>query len=114
MASCELATLAQEHLDVKVVVVNNGYLGMVRQWQELFFERRYSFTQLSCPDLTMLARAHGIAGWRADTVTTAETALRLALRHSGPALVDLRVLAEDNVYPMIAPGRPIGDMIVRP
>jgi acetolactate synthase-1/2/3 large subunit len=114
MAGCELATLAQEQLDVKVVVINNGYLGMVRQWQELFFESRYSFTRLSCPELTTLAEAHGIAGWRADTVANAETSLELARRHRGPALVDLRVLAEDNVYPMIAPGRPIGDMIVRP
>jgi acetolactate synthase I/II/III large subunit len=114
MASCELATLAQEDLDVNVVVVNNGYLGMVRQWQELFFESRYSFTRLSCPDLVRLAGAHGIAGHRADTVTGAEAALTAAREHRGPVLVDLRVLAEDNVYPMIAPGRPIGEMIVRP
>jgi acetolactate synthase I/II/III large subunit len=114
MASCELATLAQEDLDVNVLVVNNGYLGMVRQWQELFFEHRYSFTRLSCPDLVRLAEAHGIRGLRAETVRGAEAALIAARDHRGPVLVDLRVLAEDNVYPMIAPGRPIGEMIVRP
>jgi acetolactate synthase-1/2/3 large subunit len=114
MSSCELATLAQEQLDLTVVVVNNGYLGMVRQWQELFFNRRYSFTRLTGPDLLQLAAAYGILGLRAETAAQADTALRQAQAHAGPCLVDLRVLAEDNVYPMIAPGRPLGEMLVRP
>jgi acetolactate synthase-1/2/3 large subunit len=114
MSSCELATLAQEQLDIKIVVINNGYLGMVRQWQELFFEQRYSFTRLSGPDLVRLAAAYGVNGLRGDSVAGATQALEVARHQQGPVLIDLQVLAEDNVYPMLAPGKPIGEMLVRP
>jgi acetolactate synthase-1/2/3 large subunit len=113
MASPELATLAQEGLAVRCVVLNNGYLGMVRQWQELFFEKRYSHTQLSGPDFVALAAAHGVAGMRADDVASAGAALSEASTRPGPVLVDCRILADDNVYPMIAPGRAIDEMITR-
>jgi acetolactate synthase-1/2/3 large subunit len=113
MASAELATLQQEDLDIKVLVINNGYLGMVRQWQELFFERRYSFTRLSGPNLCRLAEAHGMAAFRATDIDNARRTLVDAKHLRGPVLVDLQVLAEDNVYPMIAPGKPISEMIVK-
>ena len=114
MASPELATLAAEAIEIKVVIINNGYLGMVRQWQELFFDSRYSFTRISGPDFARLAEAHGLAGFRADNLASAARALDNAKRLKAPAVIDLRVLAEDNVYPMISPGKPIGDMLVRP
>ncbi|MHB8507370.1 MAG: biosynthetic-type acetolactate synthase large subunit [Candidatus Dormibacteria bacterium] len=114
MASPELATLAAEAIGVKVVIINNGYLGMVRQWQELFFEGRYSFTKISGPDFSRLAEAHGLAAFRASDVTCAERVLDEAKRLVGAAVVDLRVLAEDCVYPMITPGKRIGEMLVRP
>jgi acetolactate synthase-1/2/3 large subunit len=95
------------------VVLNNGYLGMVRQWQELFFEKRYSHTQLSGPDFVALAAAHRVAGMRADDVASAGAALSEASTRPGPVLVDCRILADDNVYPMIAPGRAIDEMITR-
>lgn len=114
MVSPELATLVAEQIAVKVVIVNNGYLGMVRQWQELFFESRYSHTRISGPDFARLAEAHRMAAFRAEDAKTAARALDHAKRLPGPALVDLRVVAEDNVYPMIAPGKAIGEMLVRP
>ncbi len=113
MASPELATLAQEDLAVRCLVLNNGYLGMVRQWQELFFDKRYSHTQLSGPDFVALAAAHGVAGLHASDVESARVALTEANEVPGPVLVDCRILADDNVYPMIAPGRAIDEMITR-
>jgi acetolactate synthase-1/2/3 large subunit len=110
----ELATVVQEQLPIKIAVLNNGYLGMVRQWQQLFFESRYSGTPLLGPDFAKVADAYGIASLtvreKADVVPSIEKALAI----KGPALIDFRVEQEENVYPMVAPGAPVHDMIRRP
>lgn len=112
MTACELATIRQEGLgNVKIAVVNNGYLGMVRQWQQLFESRRYSETPLSGPDVAMLAAAHGIRGITVEHADDAESALRDAWAHDGPVLIDFRVEREANVFPMVPAGRAIHDML---
>jgi acetolactate synthase-1/2/3 large subunit len=112
MTACELATIRQEGLtNVKVAVVNNGYLGMVRQWQQLFEGRRYSETPLSGPDFAMLAQAHGWHGITVENAECAEDAIRAAWMHDGPVLIDFRVEREANVFPMVPAGRAIHDMV---
>jgi acetolactate synthase-1/2/3 large subunit len=114
MTQCELATLRQEGLDVKVAVINNGYLGMVRQWQEFFYDRRYAATPLLSPDFVALAQAYGITGHR---VTRRDEVLPTvgAVRGSGrPAVIDFRVEQEEAVYPMVPSGSDLHAMIRRP
>jgi acetolactate synthase-1/2/3 large subunit len=108
----ELAILVEYNLPVKVVVLNNHALGMVRQWQELFYQGRYSHSLLPRqPDYLKLAEAYGIPGLRADDEATAEQVLAEAMRTDGPVLVECRVTAEENVYPMVAPGKGLHEMI---
>jgi acetolactate synthase I/II/III large subunit len=108
----ELATCATEGIDVKVVIMNNGYLGMVRQWQELFWEKRYSHVELSVwPDFVKLAEAHGGSGVRLTDKTTLVDDLRTALATPGLVVVDVAVTREENVYPMIVPGHAARDMV---
>jgi acetolactate synthase I/II/III large subunit len=108
----ELATCTQNDIDIKVFIMNNGYLGMVRQWQELFWDRRYSqVDQGQWPDFVKLADAYGATGVRLDDKTTLVEGMREALATPGPVLVDVRVTAEENVYPMIAPGQAARDMV---
>jgi acetolactate synthase-1/2/3 large subunit len=108
----ELATCAQEGIAVKVFIMNNGYLGMVRQWQELFWDRRYSQVGMGAfPDFVKLAEAYGATGLRFTDKTTLVDDMRAALATDGPVLVDVRVTPEENVYPMIAPGQPARDMV---
>jgi acetolactate synthase-1/2/3 large subunit len=108
----ELATCAQEGIDVKVVIMNNGYLGMVRQWQELFWDKRYSQVDMGVyPDFVKLAEAHGGTGIRLTDKTTLVENLREALATPGLVVVDVRVTREENVYPMIAPGQAARDMV---
>ena len=108
----ELATCAQEGIDIKVVISNNGYLGMVRQWQELFWDRRYSQVDMGqYPDFVKLADAYGATGLRLTDKTTLVSDLKEAIATPGPVLVDVRVTAEENVYPMIAPGQAARDMV---
>ncbi|MDH5491411.1 MAG: thiamine pyrophosphate-dependent enzyme, partial [Myxococcales bacterium] len=114
MTACELSTAAQEQLDVKIAIVNNGFLGMVRQWQELFFERRYVATPIGSPDFVMLAAAHGIPGRRVERREALEDAVREAERTPGPFLLELRVEPEDAVYPMVPSGADLHEMIRRP
>ncbi len=113
MNSQELATASINKLPVKVVVLNNGYLGMVRQWQELFYERRYSSSTLpqDCPDFVKLAEAYGAFGVRATTPAELDAALIAAFEYDGPAVVDVRVEREENVFPMVAPGCSIDEML---
>jgi acetolactate synthase-1/2/3 large subunit len=113
MNSQELATAAINKLPVKVVILNNGYLGMVRQWQELFYDHRYSSSTLpqDCPDFVKLAEAYGALGVRATTPAELDDALRRAFDHDGPAIVDVRVEREENVFPMVAPGGSIDEML---
>jgi len=108
----ELATCAQESIGVKVFIMNNGYLGMVRQWQELFWEGRYSQVDMgSYPDFVKLAEAYGATGIRLTDKTTLVEDMRTALATPGPVMVDVRVSREENVYPMIAAGHAARDMV---
>jgi acetolactate synthase-1/2/3 large subunit len=108
----ELATVAENRIPVKILILNNGYLGMVRQWQELFWENRYSHVDMGqTPDFVKLAEAYGIAGLRLEDKSTLVDDLRGAIATEGPVLVDIRVTREENVYPMIAPGAPARDMV---
>jgi len=107
----ELATAAQYNIAVKIVLLNNGYLGMVRQWQELFYEKRYSHTDMTyAPDFVKLAEAFGIVGLRATKPTDVETILKQGLSVNKPVLMDFRVSREECVYPMVHPGESISQM----
>ncbi|MDD1728741.1 MAG: biosynthetic-type acetolactate synthase large subunit [Methanospirillum sp.] len=108
----ELGTIAQYNIPVKIVILNNRFLGMVRQWQELFYEHRYSYTELPEVQFAKIAQAYGIG---AETVTApneVEPALKRALDHKGPYLLDIRVEREENVFPMVPAGAAISEMIV--
>ena len=114
MTNQELATIAQEGIaNVKIAIVNNGYLGMVRQWQELFEGRRYSGTPLSSPSFARLAEAYGIRGITVDDRSDLEAAFDDACAHDGPVVLDLRVEREANVFPIVPQGRSIDDMLVQ-
>ncbi len=107
----ELATAAQYNIAVKVVLLNNGYLGMVRQWQELFYEKRYSQTDMTyAPDFVRLAEAFGVVGLRATKPGEVEEVLRQGLAVHKPVLMDFRVSREECVYPMVHPGESISQM----
>jgi acetolactate synthase-1/2/3 large subunit len=110
----ELATIVQEKLPIKIAVLNNGYLGMVRQWQQLFFEGRYSGTPLLGPDFAKVAEAYGITGFKVQEKEKVVPAIEQALAFDGPVLIDFKVEQEENVYPMVAPGAPVNEMIRRP
>jgi acetolactate synthase-1/2/3 large subunit len=108
----ELATCSQEGIAIKVFIMNNGYLGMVRQWQELFWDKRYSQVDMgSYPDFVKLAEAYGATGMRLTDKTTLVEGMREALATEGPVLCDVRVTAEENVYPMIPAGQAARDMV---
>jgi acetolactate synthase-1/2/3 large subunit len=110
----ELATAVQYKLPVKVCIINNQYLGMVRQWQELFWECRYSNTCMEHqPDFVKLAEAYGAEGYRADRPEDLEEVLRVAFATDSPAVIDIRVKRDANVYPMIPAGGTIHDMMER-
>ena len=104
MNMAEIATMIQEGLVVKLAIFNNGYLGMVRQWQQFFHGGRYASTPIWSPDYVKLAAAYGIPGWRITTAGEIEDALRQANQTPGPALVELVIEQEANVFPMIVPG----------
>lgn len=107
----ELATAAQYNLAVKIVLLNNGFLGMVRQWQELFYEKRYSFTDMThAPDFVKLAEAYGIVGLRATKPQEVEAVLKEGLSVNKPVLMDFQVSREECVYPMVRPGESISEM----
>ena len=114
MTAAELSTIQQEKLPVKIAIINNGFLGMVRQWQEMFFEGRYVSTPMLSPDFVKLADAHGMDAFRATTLEEAADAIAKARAIDGPALIDFRVVQEDSVYPMVATGKDLDDMIRRP
>jgi len=114
MTMQELATVVQEGLPLRIVVLNNGFLGMVRQWQELFYEKRYAATRLGGPDLIVLARAYGIPARSAARPEELDRALAWADAEDGPALLELRVREEENVYPMVPAGAAIDELIGAP
>jgi acetolactate synthase I/II/III large subunit len=114
MTMPELATLVQENLKVNIAIINNGYLGMVRQWQEFFYERNYAATPLLSPDFAKLAGAFGIKGETVTQRSQVVPVVEAARKHKGPVLIDFRVEQEDTVYPMVAAGSSLNDMIRRP
>ena len=108
----ELATCAQEGIAIKVFIMNNGYLGMVRQWQELFWDKRYSSVDMGqWPDFVKLAEAYGATGLRFEDKNTLVSDMKEALAMDGPVLVDVRVTREENTYPMIPAGQPARNMV---
>jgi acetolactate synthase I/II/III large subunit len=114
MTACELSTCAQEGVKINIAVINNGFLGMVRQWQELFYDRRYAATPMLSPDFCKLAEAHGLHGLRCSERGAVRDTIEAARSRTGTVVVDFRVAAEENVYPMVPSGGDIGSMIRRP
>ena len=114
MTMPELATAAQEGLDLNIAVINNGYLGMVRQWQEFFYDRRYSATPLLSPDFAKLAEAFGLLGLTARSRDQVAPAIREARQRRGTALINFMVEQEDSVFPMVPSGAALHQMIRRP
>jgi acetolactate synthase I/II/III large subunit len=107
----ELATLVEERINVKIAIINNGYLGMVRQWQDLFYEKNYVGVKLYQPDFVKLCEAYGIPARHVDKSRDVGAAVDWALGTPGPVLVDFEVQSEENVFPMIPPGLGLGDMV---
>ncbi len=114
MTAAELSTAAQENVKVNVAVINNGYLGMVRQWQEFFYERRYAATPMRSPDFVKLAEAHGLLGLRAEKRPEVADIVERARGAEGTVVIDFRVEQEDSVYPMVPAGNDLDAMIRRP
>jgi len=114
MTAGELSTAAQENVKLHVAVINNGYLGMVRQWQEFFYEKRYAATPMKNPDFVKLAEAHGLLGLRVEKRSEIAEVVSRARSAKETVVIDFRVEKEDTVYPMVAPGKSITDMIRRP
>ncbi len=114
MTMCELATVIQEKLNTKIAIINNGYLGMVRQWQDIFYEKRYSATPLTSPDFTALAAAYGIPALRVTQRDAVAEAIATARRTPGPFLLEFRVDPLSMVYPMVLPGKSNSEMLRRP
>ncbi|OPY81007.1 MAG: Acetolactate synthase isozyme 3 large subunit [Syntrophorhabdus sp. PtaU1.Bin153] len=109
----ELGTAVQFRLPVKVVILNNAHLGMVRQWQELFYEKRYTWTCLECtPDFVKLADAYGAAGYVIEREDDVDTVLKEAFRNGMPTLIDVKVNPEESVYPMVPAGAPLREMLL--
>ena len=109
----ELATVVQNKIPVKVVILNNGHLGMVRQWQELFYNRNYSHTNMEAqPDFVKLAEAYGAEGYRISKPEELEDVLRKALTSPNPAFIDVMVEREENVYPMVPAGAALDEMLL--
>ena len=114
MTMAELATVVQEKLPIKIAIINNGYLGMVRQWQQFFYDGRYTATPLWSPDFVKLAEAYGIPGFTVSGRPQVQPALRAARNHEGPALINFQVEQEDSVFPMVPAGADLHAMIRRP
>ena len=114
MTQAELSTAAQEGVKVNVAVINNGYLGMVRQWQEFFYDRRYAATPLRSPDFVKIAEAHGLLGLRVEKRPEVDDVVQRARQAEGTVLIDFRVEQEDSVYPMVPAGADLDAMIRRP
>jgi acetolactate synthase-1/2/3 large subunit len=110
----ELATVMQEGLKINIALINNGYLGMVRQWQEFFYERRYAATPILSPDFCKIADAYDMQSYRVECREDVIPTIQAAREHPGPVLIDFRVQQEDAVYPMVPAGADLHEMIRRP
>jgi acetolactate synthase-1/2/3 large subunit len=114
MTAAELSTCMQEELKINVAIINNGYLGMVRQWQEFFYDRRYNATPMRNPDFVKLAEAHGLVGLRVERRNQIEETVREARQEPGTVVIDFKVEKEDTVFPMVPSGADLHAMIRRP
>ena len=114
MTITELATAVQENANIKIAIINNGYLGMVRQWQQLFYDSRYSETPISSPDYVKLSEAYGLKGFRVSSRNEIPMAVKDAQKIDGPALIEFVVEKHDMVYPMVPAGANLDEMISRP
>ena len=114
MTQAELSTAVQEGANVKIAIMNNGFLGMVRQWQEFFFEKRYSGVNMTSPDFVKLAEAHGVPARRVEKPEDVKDAINWARNTSGPVLLEFRVEQEEAVYPMVPAGAALDQMLRRP
>jgi acetolactate synthase I/II/III large subunit len=114
MTSPELATIVQENLDINIAIINNGFLGMIRQWQETFYEKNYQCSPIFSPDFVKLAEAFGIRAAAVTTRSEVMSTVAAARAHKGPFLINFMVEQEDTVYPMIVPGAALHEMIRRP
>ncbi len=112
MNSQELATIRQDNLPVKIIILNNSFLGMVRQWQELFYDKNYVDTPLINPDFVKLGEAYGIPSFRAETLEESKALLKKMQQHEGPILVEFKVAKEENVFPMVPAGESLGDTML--
>jgi acetolactate synthase-1/2/3 large subunit len=110
----ELATIVQDNIAVKIAILNNGYLGMIRQWQELFYGKRYVASPLSCPDFVKIAEGYSLPGLRVKHREEVAPAIEQAMKHEGPFLIDFMVEPEENVYPMVPPGAAISEVLEAP
>jgi acetolactate synthase-1/2/3 large subunit len=110
----ELGTIVQEQTPVKIAIINNGFLGMVRQWQQLFYKGRYVATPISCPDFVKIAEGYGMPALRVEHKEEVAPAIEQAMAHNGPFLIDFMVEPEENVYPMIPPGATVAEIIEEP
>ena len=107
----ELATCVANKINVKVLIFNNGFLGMVRQWQELFYKKRYSYTPITSPDFVKLAQSYGAVGLRVTKKSEVPGALKKAMLTNNTVFVDFRIEPEENVWPMVPAGQAINKMI---
>src|SRR5271169_4342424 len=114
MTLCELATIVQEKININIAIINNGFLGMVRQWQEFFYDKRYVATPLLNPDFAKLGEAYGIRSMTVTERSQVVPSVQAARQHDGPVLINFRVEQEDTVYPMVAAGASLHEMIRRP
>ncbi len=114
MTMAEMATMVQENLKVNIAIINNGYLGMVRQWQEFFYDRNYEATPLLSPNFVKLADAYGIRSVAVTQRSQVVPTVEMTRNHKGPVLIDFQVEQEDSVYPMVAAGAALHEMIRRP
>jgi acetolactate synthase-1/2/3 large subunit len=114
MTACELATCAQEDIKVNIAIINNGFLGMVRQWQQFFYGGRYVATPIKSPDFVKLADAHGLKGLRVTRREEVQAAVEAARSFKETCIIDFRVEQEDSVYPMVPAGADLHAMIRRP
>ena len=110
----ELATVAQERLDIKIAILNNGYLGMVRQWQEMFYQRNYVGSELTGPDYVKIAEAYGIPGMRVTDKLEVPAAIDKAMAHNGAFLLDFMIRPEENVFPIVPPGAALVESLEMP
>ena len=106
----ELSTILQYDIDVKIIILNNNFLGMVRQWQQLFFTKRYSFTELTNPEFSKVAESFGIRATKVEVREDLDGAIKKMLEHKGAYLLDIVVEKEENVFPMVPAGASVADI----